>query len=133
MTSIVVKRTKFTDIDLNFSKHPISKDITKRVDLNAVVTAVKNLVFTKRYDRLFHPEIYCQVYDMLFENITQTTQIEIKKTIENVLKDFEPRVKILDVNVQTFPDDNHVYIELMFQVVGTLETVNTKFALERTI
>ena len=36
----------FSDIDLNFTAHPVTKDITRRYDESAVKTALKNLILT---------------------------------------------------------------------------------------
>jgi len=133
MATLTVKKTKFVDIDLNFSLHPISADIGKRVDANAIITAVKHLVFTKEYDRLFHPEIYCQVSELLFENFTPQIKTIIEKTIRQVIENFEPRVQVISVKVDQYPDEHHLEVELVFNIIGTVETIKTNFFLDRTI
>jgi phage baseplate assembly protein W len=133
MATIQTKNTKFVDIDLNFSLHPISGDIGKRVDVNAIINAVKTLVRTRQYDRLFHPEMYCQVSDMLFEQITPGTSVIIERMIKHVIENYEPRVEVISVDVTAYPDENHIYVELKFIIVGTIETITTNFFLERTL
>ena len=133
MATLQVKRTKFVDIDLNFSLHPISGDIGKRVDANAIITAIKHLVMTRKYDRPFHPEMYCQVADMLFEPINESTAITLETMILYVIENHEPRVIVNYVKVNPLPDDNHVNVEISFTIIGTTETIKTNFFLERTI
>lgn len=133
MAEIAVRKTKFVDFDLNFSIHPISNDIGKRVDVNAISTAMRNLIMTNKYDRPFHPEIASQVSELLFENFTPATMENLKKAILYVIENFEPRVTINDIILTEFPDDNHLLVELKYQIIGTTETIKTKFTLERTL
>lgn len=133
MATIKTKRTKFVDIDLNFSLHPISSDIGKRVDGNAIATSVKNLVLTNMYDRPFHPEISSQVSSLLFENFTARTEATLQRAIRYVIENFEPRVEIVYINIDSDPDNNDLTVELAFNVVGLTETIVTQFTLERTI
>ena len=133
MAQIKVRKTKFVDIDLNFGIHPISSDISKRVDNNAIATSLRNLIMTKVYDRPFHPEISSQVADMLFENMTKSTMINLERSIQYVIQNFEPRVDVIKVNVDAQPDNNHLEIEIVYSIVGSVEVVSTKFYIERTI
>lgn len=133
MATLQTKRTKFVDIDLNFSLHPISSDIGRRVDTNAIITAIKHLVLTRKYDRPFHPEMYCQVSDMLFEPITESTAITLETMILYVIENHEPRVSVNFVKVGAYPDDNHINVEISFNIIGTTETIRTNFFLERTL
>lgn len=132
-TQIKVRKTKFVDIDLNFGIHPISSDISKRIDNNAISTSLRNLIMTKVYDRPFHPEISSQVADMLFENMTKSTMINLERSIQYVIQNFEPRVEVVQVNVDAQPDNNHLEIEIVYFIVGSVEVVTTKFYIERTI
>lgn len=133
MATLQIKKTKFVDIDLNFSLHPISGDIGKRVDANAIITAMKHLVMTRKYDRPFHPEMYCQISDILFEPLTESSAVVAETMIRYVIENHEPRVSLVSVNVTTEPDNNHLYVEIVFVIVGTTETIRTNFFLERTL
>ena len=48
---------EFKDLDLNFTIHPVKKDINKHVGTMAIVNSIKNLVLTNHYEVPFHPEI----------------------------------------------------------------------------
>jgi phage baseplate assembly protein W len=133
MTELVIKKTKFVDIDLNFSLHPISSDIGKRVDANAISTSIKNLVLTNKYDRLFHPEIASQVTDLLFENFTGDTALSLQRSIRYTIENFEPRAEVVYINIVETPDSNDLTVELAFNLVGFLDTITTTFTLERII
>lgn len=133
MATIQIKKTKFVDIDLSFSKHPVSGDLTRKIDVNAIAASLKTLVMTKKYERPFHPELSCQVSDLLFENFTPDTGVVIKKTIEYVIANFEPRVQLVKVSVNPDPDSNNLTVDIMFKVIGFVDVYQTHFYLERTI
>ena len=64
---------RFSDIDMDFTKNPISGDVNILTDDVAVKRSVRNLVLTSRWERLMQPEIDSRVSDRLFENITPLT------------------------------------------------------------
>lgn len=133
MATLPVRKTKFVDIDLNFTRHPITGDISKKVDERAIATAVKNLVQTRFFERKFHPEIYSQVNDLLFEQFTPTVKTLLERTIQNVIENFEPRVELQFVDVEEMMDQSKLRVFVEFKIVGSIETVKTEFFLERTI
>ena len=51
----------YTDLDLDFTRHPVTNDVVKIEDVNAVKRSVRNLVNTQFYERPFHPELGCGV------------------------------------------------------------------------
>ena len=126
-------RTKFIDLDLNFSPHPNTKDVSKLVDARAIGRSIRNLVFTKKYESPFHPEIYCQVHDLLFEPMTPEVTVSIQKSIEYCISNFEPRVELVYVNV--VPDyGNRTYnIAVAYNIIGYSDLYQITFSLERTI
>jgi predicted component of type VI protein secretion system len=70
---------------------------------------------------------------MLFEQITPGTSVIIERMIKHVIENYEPRVEVISVDVTAYPDENHIYVELKFIIVGTIETITTNFFLERTL
>lgn len=133
MSLVTIKQVnkKFVDIDLSFMRHPVTGDLVKRVNENAVITSIKNLVMTRMYDRAFHPEISSQVMGLLFEPDTPGTSSTIKRTIEYVIENFEPRAEVLMIDVQDDPDNNALAVTIYFRIVGTVDTIKIQFALER--
>ena len=68
----------WADLDLDFTKHPITKDVVRKTNVEAVKRSVRNLVRTNRYERPFHPEIDGGVTDHLFGLSTANTKYDIK-------------------------------------------------------
>ena len=72
----------YVDLDLDFARHPVTNDIVKIEDVNAVKRSVKNLINTQFYERPFHPELGCGARDLLFENFTPMTSILLEERLK---------------------------------------------------
>ena len=99
---------QYRDLDLFFGRKPVSGDVNILTDVNNIKRAVRNLVLTNIYEKPFHPEIGSGVRDMLFENMTPLTSIILSKKVEEVIENFEPRVRLMSVSAR--PDlDRNIY------------------------
>lgn len=114
----------FSDLNLLFTKSPVTADVTKKLDEEAIKASIRNLVSTKNFERPFHPEIGCQLYGLLFENITPSVYQTLKKTIFDVVEKFEPRVQMLDVKISETPDKNSIDVSMTFKIVNSERPVN---------
>jgi len=129
----MVRNTRiFSDLDLNFTKHPVTKDITRRYDDNAIKQSVKNLLLTRNFERPFHSEIGSPIRQLLFDNPGPMFNVMLKRAIIDVINNFEPRVNIIDVRVDDYSDANEVYVTLEFTIVNTERPITLDLALERT-
>jgi len=123
---------RYTDLDLFFGKKTSNSDVSEVVDIQAVKRSVRNLVLMNVYEKPFHPEIASGVRGMLFELMTPVTAVILSRQIEDVIINFEPRVKL--VGVRTIPDlDKNSYeVSIEFYVVNTpTELVDLTLFLER--
>ena len=126
------KNTKvWRDLNLNFTKNPVTNDVVKIEGVNAVKRSVRNLINTNHYERPFHPELGSGVREMLFENMTPLTEIFLSKKIEEILVEYEPRVKLVSVNVNAEPDNNRYGVVVEFYVINHPEPIIIDTFLER--
>ena len=121
----------YRDLDLDFTRHPVTNDVVAIEDVNAVKRSVRNLINTQFYERPFHPELGCGVRDMLFENFTPMTGIFMRRKIEEVLTNYEPRASITSINVNEQQDRNGIDIVVSFYVLNSLEPVSITTSLRR--
>ena len=89
----------YKDLNIFFTKHPLTSDVSKVTDVQAIKRSVRSLILTNKGERLFHPEIGGNVRGSLFENFTPITEIELQSTITQVIRTYEPRVILEDVIV----------------------------------
>jgi len=112
----------YKDLNLFFTKNPLSSDVSKVTDVQAIKRSVRNLVLTNRGERLFHPEIGGNVHGSLFENFTPITEIELQSTITNTLEIYEPRVILEEVVVNSPTgrdlDNNRLRITVSFTLAN---------------
>ena len=128
----------YKDLNLFFTKNPLTKDVSKVTDVQAIKRSVRNLVLTDRGERLFHPEIGGDVKGSLFENFTPIMEVELRSAIKNVIEIYEPRVVLEDVKVNDPSgndlDNNRLRITIQFyldNVPEVLEEVEADVFLNR--
>lgn len=122
----------FSDLDFNFSPHPVTGDLVQKFDENAVKQSVKNLLQIRHYEKPFHSDIGSPLRELLFENITPLTEAMAKRAIIDIISNFEPRVSIINVDVIASEENNSLYINLVFKIVNTERPITLDFVLERT-
>lgn len=122
----------FSDLDLNFLANPITKDVSRRLDVNAIKGSVRNLILTSHYERLFHPEIGSSIKSLLFELTTPALPQIIRQSIINTITNFEPRVVVDDITVNLSPDNNSLYVSLSFVIINTEQLQTINLVLDRT-
>ena len=127
------KRTErvFKDLNLDFQQNSATKDITKITDVEAVKRSVRNLINLNHYEKPFHPEIGSNLRAMLFENITPQMNHIISKNIELLIRNYEPRCRLVQVNTQPMFDRNGYACQISFYVVNHPEPVTVESFLER--
>ena len=121
----------YKDLDLDFQKNTATKDIQKLTDIEAVKRSVRNLIKLNHYEKPFRPEIGSNLRAMLFENITPQIKHAISKQIDLLIRNYEPRCRLVQLNVQPDVDRNGYRASISFFVVNHPERVEVETFLER--
>lgn len=129
--SIITPVRLYKDIDLSFSAHPVTKDITKKLDVNAVKQSLKTLLFTQYNERPFRPTLGSPLYKLLFEPMDPITVEGMKQAIEILIQNFEPRVQLQKVDIIPVYDKNEYELSIYFTVVGIPAPVSFTTILQR--
>lgn len=122
---------KFSDLDLNFYSNPVTGDVYKRLDENAIKASIKNLVLINHFEKPFHPEIGSEVRHLLFELPDPQVDMMLSRTITNVITTYEPRVDIIKVIVKNIPSDNSLGVVVVFKIKNTSIPIVLDFILNR--
>ena len=129
----VSKSRAFKDISLSFSPHPVTKDLPVLTNERAIVRSVRNLVETIPTERFFNTLLGTDIRGSLFENFSRTTVNVIEDQIRDSVRNFEPRVRNIGIEVTSFPDDNTFEIKVLFDIKGLdVPTQSFTFLLEPT-
>lgn len=122
----------FTDLDFNFTRHPMNHDVARKYDEEAIKQSIKALVMTNHYERPFHPEIGSQVNALLFETPGPMLKSMMESAITNTIMNHEPRVSLLGVNVTINADNNSIYATIAFKIINTQIPLTVDIILQRT-
>jgi phage baseplate assembly protein W len=121
----------YADLDLNFSKHPITKDVALKTNEYAIAGAVRNIIMTIFGERRFTPKFGSDVLSQLFEPLDEMTAMNIKEEIITSLTNFEPRVKIDYVNVVPNIEQNGFNVTIRFYLLNSIKPITTALFLQR--
>ena len=108
----------FKDLSISFKFNPLSGDLIALKNENAIARAVRNIVLTTPGEKFFDPDFGSSVSEILFENVDDITAISIKDEIKNCLQNYQPRVEIIDVNVDPNFDENQFDVIITYRIVG---------------
>ena len=113
----------FKDINLSFKRHPVTNDVVTITDEDAIKRSVKNIIFTTLGEKPFMPQFGSVIGESLFDLDTNLNEVRITDEIRTSLVNFEPRIDIIDVVVQVYPDSNEMNCTVEYEIVGmTAET-----------
>ena len=108
----------FKDLSMSFKFNPLSGDLITLKNENAIARAVRNIVSTTPGEKLFDPDFGSSVGEILFENVDEITAVSIQDEIRNCLNNYEPRVDLIDVNVDPNFDENQFDVKITYRIVG---------------
>jgi phage baseplate assembly protein W len=128
---MAVEVRTYTDLDLNFTTHPVTKDIVKRTGNAAIIGALRNLMLTNLYEKPFQPTFGSRVRRLLFEEVSYITANVLRTEIESAIKAFEPRVAIDAIRVQAQPEENRYVVTLRFAINNLEAPITINFFLEK--
>ena len=137
----------WADLDLDLTMHPVTKDIVRKTNVEAIKRSVRNLIQTNKYDKKFHPEIDGGVTRHLFGLATAATKHDISEAIAACLRNYEPRVIVDrvnvfgnadevghvqgDINVTGNLDRNGFNVSIFFRIINSPEPIELSLFLER--
>lgn len=122
---------KYSDIDLNFSRNPVTNDVSVIQDADSVKAAVKHLILTDAGERPFNPTIGSSIRGLLFEPTSPIMASELEARIRTVLRNFEPRVQILRIEVLAQSDRNQYEVTIGFRMTGDTRITLVPITLRR--
>ena len=123
----------FKDISMSFQVNPLNDDLIAIKNQNAIARSLRNLVLTSPGERFFNNGLGSRVNDLLFENVDTLTASSVKSEIENTIRNFEPRVKLLTTQVSANIDSYEFDVVITYEIVGIeAEAQQLSFALQPT-
>ena len=131
---MVVKISRaFKDISLSFTKHPVTNDVTVLKNEDAIKKSVVNLCRTRLNERFFNELLGTSIENSLFETNLDDIASFIEREIAVLIKNYEPRVTLLNVIVDSLVDSYELQIRIEYEITGLpFPTQNIEFLLQPT-
>ena len=128
---VVTSPDVYSDLNLLFTAHPITKDVTRLLDSDAIKRSVKNIVLTNYYERPFKPSLAGGVRNLLFALDTDRRIFRAKARIKKTVETFEPRVSNVVVQFSKI-DTNELQITINYTIVSGMPNQQVEFTVRRT-
>ena len=131
---MVVKISRaFKDISLSFTKHPVTNDVTVLKNEDAIKKSVVNLCRTRINERFFNDLLGTSIEDSLFETNLNDIASFIEREITVLLSNYEPRIRLTSVIVESLVDSYELQIRVEYEITGLpFPTQNIEFLLQPT-
>lgn len=122
---------RYVDFSSGFEKSPLTGDLAVLVDEEAIKQSVRNLILTHKGERPFQPEFGCKVHDLLFEPLDGPTLDLMRVTVEQAIRNWEPRAQVLGVVAQESSSGDGVELSVTFAPVNLPQPVTLSVFLKR--
>ena len=108
----------FKDISLSFTRHPVTNDVTVLKNEDAIKRSVINLCRTRINERFFNDLLGTSIEDSLFETNLDDIASFLEREITVLLKNFEPRIRLTSVIVESLVDSYELQIRIEYDITG---------------
>jgi phage baseplate assembly protein W len=110
---------------------PVSPDSSGALAIAAYEESVRQAVWivlgTAKGERAMRPDFGCGIHDLVFEQNTAATAGKVTQLVKETLLRLEPRIDLLDVQVQAQNSGEVLQISIDYGVRATNNTFNLVF------
>lgn len=114
---------QFIDVSLSFEPHPLTGDITILKNERAINNSIKNIILSLPGETPFNYDMGSRVTNYLFENPDPGTQSLLTQEITRAIRYNEPRVELVDVQVQVDNDTSNIEAIIEYKIIGYDEVI----------
>lgn len=108
----------FKDISMTFQINPLNGDLIALKNESAIARSIRNIVFTVPGEKFFNETFGSNISRSLFENVDDITASVIVDEIRQSIRNFEPRVNLLDVQAYPDYDNNSFDLIIIYEIIG---------------
>ena len=109
----------FKDLSMSFRSNPLNDDLIGLKNESAIARSVKNLVFMQKGEKFFDPDFGSELSASLFENIDDVTALTMRDDIDYMIKTYEPRVDVINVDIIPNYDNNQMDAVIVYAIKGS--------------
>ena len=112
------KDKSYVDISLAFTPSPVTGDLTLLKNERAINNAVKNIIMTAPGEVVFNRNYGSVVSTYLFDFVDDSTAGLIDLEIRRSIGFNEPRVTIMNLDIEAQPGSHQFVVKLEYTIVG---------------
>ena len=127
---LTANKESYSDLDILFTAHPVTKDVTTKKDADAVKRSVRNILLTNNYERPFKPNFGANLRGQLFELQGIGTRRRIAGDIKEALYALEPRIRNVQVTIGE-NNRNNVDVLVRYNIINGLGRDSVDFTVTR--
>ena len=127
----IARQVTYKDLDFTFKQNPNTNDVGIKKNNNAVIQSCLNILRTNHGERPFNWEFGANLRAYLFENMTSITAANMSTSINIALQNWEPRIEVLNTNIQAKASENDVLITVTGRVKSSNEIIDITTTIER--
>ena len=109
----------FKDLSMSFRSNPLNDDLIGLKNESAIARSIKNLVFMQKGEKFFDPDFGSELSASLFENIDDVTALTMRDYIDYMIKTYEPRVDLINVEIIPNYDNNQMDAVIVYAIKGS--------------
>ena len=108
----------FKDVSASFQVSALNYDLISLKNESAIARSIRNLVLTAPGERPFNQDLGSNVSKSVFENMDNISATIIRDEIENTINNFEPRVRLMNVDVKPNFDNSEFDVTVQYEIIG---------------
>ena len=123
----------YSDIADNFLKHPLTGDLVRTTNEDAVARSIRHILLTDRGEWPFRPALGSDIRKALFQPFGPFLVEDLQTAIREAVKVHEPRAEIVSLTIYEAQADGGIGINLLFTVINdtTVYKLNVILTRER--
>lgn len=94
----------YSDLDLSFVPHPLTGDLSPKVNLDALKRSIRHLFQLNAFDIPFEPNLKSSLKHYLFETNDHINRAALKKDLVWIVQKLEPRIVLKELTVESTSD-----------------------------
>lgn len=106
----------YSDIDLRFQKHPITKDLIKLEDDDAVKASIKNIVLINKKEKRFDSFLGGNIRNYIFENMDSLYIETIKEDIISLIYKYDQRINDIVITNLSNLDNDDIFLSIVYKI-----------------
>lgn len=108
----------FKDVSMTLKRNPLTNDVISIKNETAIARSLRNIVYTIPGEVPFNPEFGTNISRTLFDNMDNISANLLESEIRDSITRFEPRVDLIDVQVQPIYDANEFNVNIIYRIIG---------------